>query len=96
MVFVFGMQKELHECVQHIQDPSTLREHVTAMYRANVNVDLPSSEMDANVVHEYHRHKVRMVVHETIRLIQSHHALAISAATANIGASAYAAFYIRW
>lgn len=96
MGIVFGMQKELHECVQHIQDPSALREHVTAMYRANVNVDLPSSEMDANVVHEYHRHKVRMVAHETIRLIQAHEALATSAATANIDASAYAAHYTRW
>lgn len=52
------MQKELHECVQHIQDPPTLRAHVTAMYKSNVNVDLPRNEMDANVIHEYHRHKV--------------------------------------
>lgn len=50
-------QKELHECVQHIQDPAALREHVSSMYRANVDVDLPRSEIDANVVHEYHRHK---------------------------------------
>lgn len=55
---LFFAQKELHECVQHIQEPATLREHVTAMYKANVNVDLPRSEMDANVIHEYHRHKV--------------------------------------
>lgn len=52
-------QKELHQCVQYIQDPSALRAHVTAMYKSNVNVDLPRSEMDANVIHEYHRHKVR-------------------------------------
>lgn len=51
-------QKELHECVQHIQEPVTLREHVTAMYRTNVNAELPRSEMDANIIHEYHRHKV--------------------------------------
>lgn len=52
------VQKELHECVQHIQDPPTLRAHVTAMYKSNVDVDLPRNEMDANVIHEYHRHKV--------------------------------------
>eukprot|EP00752_Nemacystus_decipiens_P016532 g14776.t1 len=51
------LQKELHECVQHIQDPPTLRAHVTAMYKSNVDVDLPRNEMDANVIHEYHRHK---------------------------------------
>lgn len=55
---MLGFQKELHECVQHIQDPVALRQHVTAMYRSNVNVDLPTSEMDANVIHEYQRHKV--------------------------------------
>lgn len=54
----FDTQKELHQCVQYIQDPSALRAHVTAMYKSNVNVDLPRSEMDANVIHEYHRHKV--------------------------------------
>ena len=55
----FDAQKELHQCVQYIQDPAALRAHVTAMYKSNVNVDLPRSEMDANVIHEYHRHKVR-------------------------------------
>ena len=52
------LQKELHECVQHIQDPPKLRAHVTAMYKSNVDVDLPRNEMDTNVIHEYHRHKV--------------------------------------
>lgn len=56
--FVIFEQKELHECVQHIQDPPTLRAHVTAMYKSNVSVDVPRNEMDANVIHEYHRHKV--------------------------------------
>ncbi|CAB1098866.1 unnamed protein product [Ectocarpus sp. CCAP 1310/34] len=51
------LQKELYECVQHIQDPPALRAHVTAMYKSNVTVDLPRNEMDANVIHEYHRHK---------------------------------------
>ncbi len=44
--------------MQHIQDPPTLRAHVTAMYKSNVSVDVPRNEMDANVIHEYHRHKV--------------------------------------
>ncbi|CAM9657374.1 unnamed protein product [Scytosiphon promiscuus] len=52
------LQRELHECVQYIQDPPALRARAAAMYNSNVDVDLPRNEMDANVIHEYHRHKV--------------------------------------
>lgn len=56
---LYSAQKELHECVQHIQDPAVLRQLVTTIYKANVSADIPRSETDANVIHEYHRHKVK-------------------------------------
>ena len=52
------IQRELHECVQHIQEPEALRQHVVTMYRSNVGVDLPRTKMDPNVIHEYQRHRV--------------------------------------
>lgn len=55
-------QNELYECIQQVQDPRSLQHHVATMYRTNVSADLPRAEVDANVMHEYRRHRVRVGV----------------------------------
>jgi WD40 repeat protein len=51
------IKKDLHECVQHIQEPDQLQEAVKALYQAHVRSELPEDELDANVQNEYLRHK---------------------------------------
>eukprot|EP00638_Chattonella_subsalsa_P013775 CAMPEP_0117801652 /NCGR_PEP_ID=MMETSP0948-20121206/15215_1 /TAXON_ID=44440 /ORGANISM="Chattonella subsalsa, Strain CCMP2191" /LENGTH=1212 /DNA_ID=CAMNT_0005634207 /DNA_START=27 /DNA_END=3665 /DNA_ORIENTATION=- len=52
-----SFKKDLHECVQCIQDPPRLKTSFDRLYTTYVSDDIPKSEMDVKVRHEYHRHK---------------------------------------
>jgi len=48
---------ELHECVQHIQNPEKLRLGVQAIAEAHLQDLADQQEIDTNVKNEYHRHQ---------------------------------------
>lgn len=48
---------DLHECVQHIQEPKQLKEAVTALYKKYVPNGVKKQELDSDIQREYKRQR---------------------------------------
>eukprot|EP00163_Fabomonas_tropica_P019041 TRINITY_DN334_c0_g1_i4.p1 TRINITY_DN334_c0_g1~~TRINITY_DN334_c0_g1_i4.p1 ORF type:complete len:1057 (+),score=414.00 TRINITY_DN334_c0_g1_i4:945-4115(+) len=48
---------DLHECVQHIQDPKMLKESVKAVYQRHVTNEIKAAGMDIDIQKEYSRQR---------------------------------------
>jgi len=54
---VRGLKTELHETVQHIQDPKALKEQVKRMYQKHVTEAVPSRAVEPDIAAEYARQR---------------------------------------
>lgn len=54
---VRGLKTELHETVQHIQEPKALKEAVKKMYQRHVTESLTSRAIDSDIAAEYTRQR---------------------------------------
>ena len=52
-----GLKTELHETVQHIQDPKALKESVKKMYQKHVTEAVPSRAVEPDIAAEYARQR---------------------------------------
>merc|ERR1712185_728852 len=52
---VRGLKTELHETVQHIQEPKALKEAVKKMYQRHVTESVASRAVDSDIAAEYTR-----------------------------------------
>ena len=52
---VSGFRTELHECIQHVQDPKALKEAVKLMYGRHVTTTVTSRAVEADITAEYTR-----------------------------------------
>jgi cilia- and flagella-associated protein 57 len=57
LAFIDSFQSELHECVQHIQEPAQLKSGVQELYKKFVRKEIKSGELDEDITSEYSRQK---------------------------------------
>merc|ERR1719313_1960678 len=50
-------KNDLHECVQHIQDPKLLKDSVTGLYKKYVPNGIKKQELDSDIQREYNRQR---------------------------------------
>merc|ERR1712232_1335914 len=50
-------KNDLHECVEFIQEPKQLRDHLTALYKKYVPNGIQKQELDSDIQREYNRQK---------------------------------------
>jgi hypothetical protein len=48
---------QLHECVQHIQQPKLLKDSVKKLYQTHVNETIVAAQLDADIAKEYNRQR---------------------------------------
>ena len=48
---------QLHECVQHIQQPKLLKDSVKKLYQSHVNETIVAAQLDADIAKEYNRQR---------------------------------------
>ncbi|OEH79837.1 wd g-beta repeat-containing protein [Cyclospora cayetanensis] len=51
------LQLDIYECMQYLQDPHTLKQRVTALYRKYLTTTLPPSEVDTDILKEQTRQR---------------------------------------
>merc|ERR1711879_600318 len=48
---------DLHECVEYIQEPKQLRDHINALYKKYVPNGIQKQELDTDIQREYNRQR---------------------------------------
>ncbi len=52
-----ALANDLHELIQHIQDPEQLKEAVKQLYQTHVTEKIQAAEVDPDVAKEYQRQR---------------------------------------
>ena len=52
-----GLCTELHDCIQHVQEPKALKEAVKKMYQRHVTETVASRSMESDIAAEYSRQR---------------------------------------